>query len=141
MVAYFDSSILLSILLGDDHAAQGHELWTQESDRVSSILLEAECHTVLRGTATRKRSANERRVVLEQLATALDEVTLKPVDEDIVSLIRATPKLAECRTLDAVHVATALYFRAAADQALPLRTFDQRMAKVAARVGFLPEGQ
>ena len=73
-------------------------------------------------------------------AAALTEVTVKPLDEEIVSLIRATPQLGACRALDAAHVATALYFSRAADTALKLCTFDARMAQVAARVGLSVAG-
>jgi predicted nucleic acid-binding protein len=133
MPAYFDSSVLLSLILGDEHAARACELWQSETERVSSVLLEVECVTVLRRLEF--ISAPDRRSAEQLLDLALEEVTLKPLDADIASIVRATPVLSGCRTLDAAHVATALFFRSAADFDLRLCSFDDRMADVAALAG------
>lgn len=138
MPAYFDSSVLLSLLLGDGNAAAAKALWHDELDRVSSTLLDAECTTVLRRAAPSLEAA-ELEAALAQLGLALEEVTLKPVDEDIASTVRDMPELAGCRTLDAAHLATALFFRAA-DPDLRLCTFDIRMAEVARRLGLAVAG-
>jgi predicted nucleic acid-binding protein len=134
MAAYFDSSVLLSLLLGDSHAQRAQQLWHAEFDRVSSILLDIECVTVLRRVTSTSLGSAQRKAVEERLTLALDEVTLKPVDGDIANLLRDTPALATCRALDAAHLATALFFRAA-DPDLPLCTFDSRMAEAARALG------
>src|SRR6266542_4448139 len=133
MPAYFDSSVLISLLVGDRHASRARELWHDEIERVSSILLDIECTTVLRRLPRAGRHAEGRKAE-ERLVLALEEVTLKPLDEDIAAVVRSTSALSSCRTLDAVHLATALYFRAA-EPDLRVCTFDARMAEVAVRVG------
>jgi predicted nucleic acid-binding protein len=135
MSAYFDSSVLLSLLIGDAHAARAYELWTHELERVSSILLEIECTTVLRRLPPESFSSAARRAAQNGLELALSEVTLEPVDEDVASLARSTAGLAPCRTLDATHMATALFFLAGADRELRFCTFDACMADNARRVG------
>ena len=135
MPAYFDSSVLLSLLVGDAHAQRARELWHEETERVSSSLLQVECTTVLRRLPQGDVSDADRRQVEGRLVAALDEVTIKPVDEDIAAIVRDTPSLGGCRALDAAHLATALYFRDAGDAALALCTFDSRMAEIGARVG------
>jgi predicted nucleic acid-binding protein len=130
MPAYVDSSVVLSLLIGDAHARRAEELWHADLERVSSVLLEVECVTVLRRVA----EPEQRRAVEQRLAAALEEVTLKPLDEDITSIVRDTTRLAGCRALDAAHLATALYFRAV-DPALVVHTFDARMAEVARHLG------
>lgn len=136
MPTYFDSSVLLSLILGDANAHRAHGLWHEELDRVSSILLGLECTTVLRRVSESTRSAAIRKQAKEQVEAALREVTLKAVDEEIAQLVRMTDGLAHCRALDAIHVATALYFRGGADGELKLCTFDARMADAASRLGF-----
>ena len=135
MAAYFDSSVLLSLLLGDANAQWAEDLWDSELDRVSSLLLELECTTVLRRVLTAVREDVQRKETERRLALALEEVTLKPVDEDIAAQVRGSATLAGCRTLDAVHLATALYFRAG-EPDLRVYTFDARMAEIASRLNF-----
>jgi predicted nucleic acid-binding protein len=136
MPGYFDSSVVLSLLLGDQHAARAHDLWHAELDRVSSVLLEIECRTVLRRLPAPRLPETQRRIAEQRLTLALEEVTIKPVGDDIVAVVRDTQSLGGCRTLDAVHLATALYFRAAADADLWVHTFDLSMAELARRLGF-----
>ncbi len=136
MPAYFDASVLLSLVIGDAHAEQARALWHNELERVSSILVDVECRTALRRVPQASWIEAQRTDALQRLELALDEITIKPLDEDVAALVRSTPDLSGCRTLDAVHVATALFFRAA-DAELRLCTFDQRMAVVAARLGFV----
>jgi predicted nucleic acid-binding protein len=133
MPAYFDSSVLVSLLVGDGQAKRAQELWHGEIERVSSILLDIECTTVLRRLRQTSRQGGIDRAE-ERLVLALEEIALKPLDEDIAEVVRSTPDLSGCRTLDAVHLATALYFRTA-DPDLRVCTFDARMAEVAGRVG------
>jgi predicted nucleic acid-binding protein len=106
---------------------------------VSSSLLQVECTTVLRRLPRGGMSEEDRREAERRLGGALEEVTIKPVDEEIAALVRDTPGLSGCRALDAAHLATALYFRDAGDPELVLCTFDARMAKIADRVGLRVE--
>lgn len=131
MPAYFDSSVLLSLVVGDEHAQRARAIWHEELERVSSTLLHVECMTVLR----RAVSEENRREAEQRLSTALEEVTLKPVDRDVAILARDTKELGGCRALDAAHLATALFFGEAADARLRVCTFDARMARVAAQLG------
>jgi len=140
MPSYFDSSVLLSLVLGDAHAERAGALWASDPERVSSLLLEIECLTVMRRVPAARWPRGAQAKAQERLVLALDEVTLKRVDDDVVGVVRETPALSGCRALDAVHVASALYFQAASEGDLRVCTFDARMAEVAARVGLLVVG-
>jgi predicted nucleic acid-binding protein len=50
MLTYFDSSVLLAILLDEKRKSEALKLWNNASIRVSSILLRLETITVLRRT-------------------------------------------------------------------------------------------
>lgn len=137
MPAYFDSSVVLSLVLGDQNAETAYELWNGELERVGSILIDIECTTVLRRLAAGGLSQAKRKEAELRLEQALSEIVLKSVDDDIVAWVRATTMLSGCRSLDATHLATALFFREGAqDGELAVCTFDGRMSEVASRLGF-----
>lgn len=138
MATYFDASVVVSLLVDEPLSARASALWLAEEDRVASTLLPIECVNALR------RASSGGRVIARgaepRLGALLEEVSLKQVDEDIVEIVRRTPALARCRSLDAVHLATALHFADRSDEPFTLATFDARMAEVAAAVGLKVTG-
>ena len=142
--AYFDSSVLLSVLLNESRAEVCSPIWNEQKMRVSSILLSAECWTGARrhflrmGIGIQAKWKEERIAFLEK---ALNLVELKSVDSEIVDTLKKNPKLADCRTLDALHLATAMFFRDQADSDLLFVTLDSRLRETALKFGFkvLPE--
>lgn len=136
--AYFDASVLLAVLLDEPSAAKARQLWKAYPQRVSSIMFEAECLVTLRraaGQAGRKLPAGWLAEKTAFLARRLEEVTIERVDADVLDVLREEPKLADCRTMDALHLATALLYRERADDRLIVVSFDQRMRETAAMVG------
>jgi hypothetical protein len=73
---------------------------------------------------------------LAALDRILTDFDLKVVDPSIEEIIRRTPVLAECRALDAIHLATALHFKSAVEGRLELVTVDRKMGAVAGKLGF-----
>ncbi len=138
MPAYFDSSVLLSLLKNDSQARRAADLWGEYEERISSVLLEIECTIVLRRIAAQFRSQLPQNWLSScelKLRASLEEASLKEVDGSIVSLIRGEKRLSHCRTLDAIHVATALYFQQASQGDFYLCSFDQKMVEVAKDCG------
>jgi predicted nucleic acid-binding protein len=136
-IAYFDSSVLLSILLQEERATAMAELWDSYPERVSSILLGTECWIVMKRqflSAKRQPSAGWWEERSRALDAALASLQIKPVDSSILEELRKTAALAECRTLDAIHLATALYYRAKSGEDLILVSLDDRMRKTAAKL-------
>lgn len=138
MTCYFDSSFLLSALLEQRPAAE-HSVWDRATRRLSSDLLRFECHVSIRRVAAlQPQSAadswlDERTAILEQ---AFQQTTFKSIDEAIEAVVRGERRLADCRTLDAIHMATALYFSPHLDEPLVVCTFDRRLRRVATALGF-----
>lgn len=99
-------------------------------------MLEAECLIVLRRFAARAGEKiptgwlDERFSILNHITS---EFTAKNVDAEILGLIRSEKRLAGSRTLDAIHLATALYFRDKSDEFV-LVSFDQSMRETAAKL-------
>ena len=137
--AYFDSSVLLSVLLNESRSEVCAPIWDEQKIRVSSILLGAECWTGVRrhflrmGIGIQAKWKEERIAFLEK---ALDKVELKSVDPEIVNILKKNPKLADCRTLDALHLATALFFREQADGDLLFVTLDPELREFARKFQF-----
>jgi predicted nucleic acid-binding protein len=139
MVRYFDSSAVLSGLLEEkDHPALPG-LWNRADGRLSSSLLKIECvvavrrAALLRGLGADDTWAADR---LDLLTGFLDALDFKAIDDSIEEIIRLTPALADCRTLDAIHVATALHFKPYVEGSLEIVTLDRRMKHLAMKLGF-----
>lgn len=138
MRAYFDSSVLVSILLNDKNTPLSLQWWKAYEERVSSSLFEAECLIVLRRTAEhygKKLPASWLGKQEERLKIYLEEIGIKQIDSDVMECIWKEKKLAGCRTLDAIHVATALLFQSSSETPLILCTHDDDMKKIARQVG------
>lgn len=135
--AYFDASVVLAILLDEPTAGQARALWKAYPERVSSNLFEAECLVTLRRAAAkagRKLPAGWLAEKTDFLERRLGEMTIERVDAEVLEVLRAEAKLADCRTMDALHLATALLYRERADDRLVVISFDQRMRETAAKV-------
>ncbi len=113
MTAYFDSSVVLAILLDEDTKEEAYSLWRKPDIRVSSILLKIETMIVLRRTYEHFKSKlgvdwlTKKSVELEEY---LNEVNYRLLDEEIQQSIYLKKDLSKCRALDAIHIATALEF-------------------------------
>lgn len=98
--------------------------WLGRPRLIGSALLEAELMRAVR---------RARPDALEQARTVLETVGLVPVDEGVLrSAEELTP--AALRTLDAIHLATALTLRL---ENLTLVTYDQRMLDAARALGLV----
>jgi predicted nucleic acid-binding protein len=122
-VIYLDTSVALAELFAEDRRPAA-EFWTGEL--VSSRLLEYELWTRVHG---RKAAASHGEAVREILG-AVAFVELAPT-----VLARAVePFPMAVRTLDAMHLATAL-FLAERRQGVKIATYDERMRGAARAVG------
>jgi predicted nucleic acid-binding protein len=116
------------------------DLWLSADERLCSSLLRIECIVAIRRAALRQGGTAEDAWVQERLgllSDVLDELNFKPVDSAIEEIIRGAPALADCKTLDTIHVATALHFRTFVDGNFEVVTLDRKMRQLAAKLGFV----
>ncbi|MDQ6809149.1 MAG: PIN domain-containing protein [Verrucomicrobiota bacterium] len=138
MPVYFDSSVLLEVLFRQPRAGQCIKIWSAERDRHSSLLLVAECVINIRKAgfsgAAKVRDAfvSERLATLEKLAKAM---SLRQIDDEVIEILQTRPELARCRTLDALHVASALLLQEHLDEPLEICSLDKRQREMAQAVG------
>ena len=140
MLYYFDSSVLLAILLDEKRKASALSLWNPASVRVSSILIKLEAITVLRRTYDHNKSKLETSWLTkktQELDEYLKEVNFRIVDEDIEKVIFLRKELGKCRTLDAIHVATAIEMSTIVPaEDFFFYSFDNEMIKLAKTMKF-----
>ena len=123
-IAYIDSSALLKLIVVEDETSALEADLASRDGLVTSSLAVVECHRAVR------RAANRRIVQrTEQVFDAVYLLDLTPVILERASTIEP----AMVRSLDAIHIATAL---SVDDDTLEVITYDDRMAE-AARSGGL----
>ena len=139
MVRYFDSSIMLAGILGQKPQSLMASLWDTAEIRLSSTLAKIECLIGVRRAGTLQDLAPggpwcmERIHLLEAYLEGLD---CRRIDDDILDIIRRNVSLSNCRSLDAIHIATALYFKPYHDEPIEIVTLDGRMRETAVKAGF-----
>jgi uncharacterized protein len=128
LIAYVDSSVLLRIALAQPDALAE---WSQIRQGVSSALIATECLRTLDRLRLRERMADAdlalRRAAILRILATLDLVQL-----DAAVLDRAAqPMPTELKTLDAIHLATALLWNQAHDTELVMATHDTALGAAA----------
>ena len=139
ILSYFDSSILLAIVLDEQKQEEAYKYW-QNSMRVSSILLKIETVIALR----RVHENNKHKLTsdwLNKKVKLMDDflasVNYMVINNKIEREIYSRKELAKCRSLDAIHIATALQFREITkDEEMNLYTFDKTMHSLAEHYEF-----
>lgn len=108
MIAYFDTSALVAVLIDEPSSPTARRLWQEASGVVSALLVHAEAHAALAAARRQNRlTAAQFRAARERLDDLLDEIGSLPIDWALV--VRAGD-LAWSRALrgyDAVHLAAA----------------------------------
>jgi predicted nucleic acid-binding protein len=136
MTLYAESSAVLAWLLEQEHGEQAAETLAQADLIIASDLTLIECDRVLiRALALGQLRESD----LVQRQARLNAVsarwTLLALDEEIVERARRPFPAEPLRTLDAIHVASALTARKAVSD-LTVLSLDDRVRKAAHRLGF-----
>lgn len=137
MNAYMDSSAILRMILGEPDGFTG---WDRCSILVTSALAEVEClRTLDRIRLTNRLSAKETIARRESLFRILESMKIVEISASIIR--RASePFPVPLKTLDAIHLATALTWRDVEGKDLTMVTHDQALAAAARSFGLPVEG-
>lgn len=142
MVQYFETSIILSLILEDEFHEKASKIWNQKNDVVCSILTAIEANIVLRRFYKSNKSKltsnwlskNEKR-----LKELLSECSIVKIDQSILSIVELKKEISDCRSLDAIHIATAIFLKDKLNAAnLEFYSFDNRVKEVAKKIGLKP---
>ena len=132
MIAYVDASVVLRLVLAEPHALTA---WSSVTEAVASALTVVECLRTL--------DRLERQGVLtpDELAQRREAVFRLTEDFEVVDITRAVLQRASesfstpLGTLDAIHLATALAWKAQRRRTLVMATHDKALTTAARAVG------
>lgn len=136
---YVDSSLLLSIILEDSHYEQAYYLWENNELKVSSKLIQIESIITIKRLNSLNFAKTDKNWLKEKikiLAELLKEINLLNMNNDVIHLISENDKLANVKSLDAIHIATALIFQKYSDEKLTIGTFDNQFKKLCKELNF-----
>jgi predicted nucleic acid-binding protein len=140
ILSYFDASIVLAILLDENKKREAFGFWQDSTIRISSVLLKIETIVSLRRTYENNKSKLDDNWLTEKaklLDEYLNEVNYRIVGSKIEREIYLKKDLAKCRSLDAIHIATALKFREMNNgKDVVIYTFDKTMHELAEHYRF-----
>jgi len=140
MLQYLDSSFFLSMILGDANTTQAREIWIQAGHRFSSLLLKVETLTVVRRVFARHQATlpeNWRETKEGELRNLWESVHFRNLDQDIFNILDTHASLSKCRSLDAIHLATALELSqlGGPEDTLVVCSYDKNMIRLARELG------
>jgi predicted nucleic acid-binding protein len=141
MINYFDSSFLLAILFEENKQNEALRIWKGNPIRVSSVLLDIETNISLKRyhkQLKHKLGENWLDKKKLELKNFLDNVFFNEVTGNFAKSMRGNDKLAHCKSLDAIHIATALNIRENND--VTICSYDKNMLKIAKELGFETSG-
>jgi predicted nucleic acid-binding protein len=131
--AYIDSSVLLRIVFRSPNPL---DVWNEIKFHVSSTLLRLECARALERLRLTKKAAGrqiaEHRVAIELIT---DDMDLVAIDDKILDLAAGTFAV-PLKALDAIHLATAIWWRDEYRLELAFATHDDQLAEAARYAGF-----
>jgi predicted nucleic acid-binding protein len=144
MINYFDSLLVLAILLEKKQKDEAYSIWKNNPIRVSSVLLKIETNISLK----RFYKRNENRLNIEglakrkiQLNKLMNDVFFNDITEFFANSMIQNDSLASCKSLDAIHIATALDISEEYGRSeICFCSFDKNMLKVAKELGFETSG-
>lgn len=140
MLTYFDSSVVLRFLKKEEKYEEAHQMWTENKNRFSSILFEAEIRHVINRTFQThilKLPSNWLTDKQSKLDSLLEEIYLIPLNSSVIAWLRTNPKMKNLRSLDAIHLATAQFIGQNIDEPLLFLTLDNKMKEAATVFGFM----
>lgn len=133
---YVESSALLELYLGQARAQDVRSILATPEEKVTSWVLAIEVPVVLRRVGA---SGLVDRDTLEALLSRFDadlaRLSLRSDIERVAARVRLDSRLARRRSLDAIHVASALLLREETGLPVVVATLDDRVREVALSVG------
>ena len=133
---YVESSALLELYLGQARAQDVRSILATPEEKVTSWVLAIEVPVVLRRVGA---SGLVDRDTLEALLSRFDadlaRLSLRSDIERVAARVRPASRLSRRRSLDAIHVASALLLREETGLPVVVATLDDRVREVALSVG------
>ena len=133
MIAYFDTSAVVPLLIEEPGTRAAAELWDRADRLVSVALVQVEARAALAQAARQGRiTSGHLRTACEGLAGLMEQLDLIVVDDDLIRVAGDLAEVQALRAYDAVHLAAG---RGAADHEFVLVSGDRALLDAAVAVG------
>lgn len=142
MLAYIETSILLSIIFEEPRRGDAIVQWKKYPNKITSIITEVECYNNLYKAKRISSNPQKEAWLVEkkaELAALLSEIKFKLLDSEVIDLIKTNESLAENRTLDSIHVGTAYFLALNTKEPISMVSFDKEVNKSSQKLGFACE--
>ena len=135
MIAYFDTSALLKLVIAEDGADRAILLWQEASEVVVSRLAWAEAAAALAAARRGRRVGDEGyRAATDRLRSCFERCTMVSVADPLLDRAAGLAAGYDLRAADAIHLATAL---AVVEADSVLVTWDRRLRLAAVQAGLV----
>lgn len=136
MIAYIDTGFLLSIIFDEEKKDESLNILNQPLIRVSSILLEIEIDLNVR-KFIKFNNINEEAgtEIIAKYKNLVDLINLKKLDSSIIRIIKNTAEFENSKSLDAVHLATAMEINRHNEEPISIFSYDKQMNQIAEKLG------
>jgi uncharacterized protein len=135
VIAYFDTSALLKLVIAEDGADQATLLWQQASEVVVSRLAWPEAVAALAAARRGRRLSDEgHRTANDLLRSCLGRCTIVSIADSLVDRAADLAAGYDLRAADAIHLATAL---AVTEADSLFVSWDKRLRLAAVRAGLV----
>jgi uncharacterized protein len=135
VIAYFDTSALLKLVIAEDGAEQARSLWQQVGEVVVSRLGWPEAVAALAAAYRGRRVSDEGyRTATEALRSCFERCTMVSIADPLVDRAADLAAGYDLRAADAIHLATAL---AVTEADSVFVTWDKRLRLAAAQAGLV----
>lgn len=138
MIAYFDTSALIKVLVQEDGGDVARDLWARASAAVTATIAYAEARAALAAALRTKRLSRARHTsAVAGLDSLFDGMTLIQAGEDLCRGAGALAQKHGLRGCDAIHLAAAL---AAGTDGLLFVAWDRELSRAAGAEGLVTAG-
>lgn len=139
MALYIDTSFLLNIVYSENGFEKYLEKINKSNNLFSSILIEIEAYRSLNYTFNQNKKYlnntwyQDTHNFIEKLIT---NINLKNLDAEIKNEFKKQKNISELKSLDAIHLSTALYIRRLISEDLVFCSLDEKLIEVALKNNF-----
>lgn len=139
MALYVDTSFLLNIIYFEPGFERNMEKINESSVIFSSLLIEIEAYRSLNYTFNKNRkilSDNWYQDTHSFIQKVISNFNLKNIDAEIKNEFKKNKNISDLKSLDAIHLSTALFIKPLISESLIFCTLDEKLREVALRFGF-----
>ncbi|MDF3822649.1 PIN domain-containing protein [Leptospira sp. 96542] len=139
MALYIDTSFLLNIVYSEFGFEKNLEKLNKSNNLFSSILIEIEAYRSLNYTFSRNRKNldniwyQDTHNFIEKL---ISNINLKNLDSEIKNEFKKQKNISELKSLDAIHLSTAIYVKKLISEDLIFCTLDEKLKEAALKNNF-----